>query len=84
MCGRPLVNALVVLAVADTAVRTDADGRFQIGNAPARTQQLEVRQLGLGAVSRAVSRAIHLLAGKTVDVDFVLAPTTVLSAVNVR
>lgn len=78
--GRPLVNALVVLAAADTAVRTDADGRFQIGNAPAGTQQLEVRQLGLGAVSRAV----HLQADKPVDVDFVLAPTTVLSTVNVR
>ena len=78
--GRPLVNALVVLAAADTAVRTDADGRFQIGNAPSGTQQLEVRQLGLGAITR----AIQLHADKTVDVDFVLTPTTVLSTLNVR
>lgn len=78
--GRPLVNALVVLAAADTAVRTDAGGRFQIGNAPAGTQQIEVRQLGLGAVSRVV----QLESNKTFEVDFTLSPATVLSTVNVR
>lgn len=78
--GRPLVNALVVLAAADTAVRTDAAGRFQIGSAPAGTQQIEVRQIGLGAVSRVV----QLESGKTTDVDFTLSPATVLSTVNVR
>lgn len=78
--GRPLVNALVVLAAADTAVRTDSVGRFMIGNAPAGTQQIEVRQLGLGAVSRVV----QLQSDNTVDVSFVLSPTNTLSKVNVR
>ncbi len=78
--GGVLVNALVVLPAVDRAARTDSAGRFLFTDVPAGTQELSVRQIGLGALYR----IIDVRPDAPVDVRLELPRTTELARVNVR
>jgi len=78
--GGKLVNALVLLPTVDRAARTDSAGRFLFTEVPAGTQELSVRQIGLGAIYR----IIDVRPDAPVDVRLELPRTTELARVNVR
>lgn len=78
--GGVLVNALVVLPTNDRTTRTDTAGRFLFTDVPAGTQELSVRQIGLGAVYR----IIDVRPNGAVDLRLELPRTTELARINVR
>jgi len=71
---------LVLLPTVDRAARTDSAGRFLFTEVPAGTQELSVRQIGLGAIYR----IIDVRPDTPVDVRLELPRTTELARVNVR
>ncbi len=78
--GGALVNALVLLPAIDRATRTDGSGRFAFTEVPSGTQELSVRQIGLGATYRIVD----VRGDAPVDLRLELPRTTTLARVNVR
>ena len=78
--GGPLVNALVVLTASDRTARTDSLGQYRLVGVPLGTQELSVRQVGLGALYR----TIDVTADAPLEVSFTMPLATVLATVNVR
>lgn len=77
---RPLANALVRIAIADTSVRTDKDGKFQLGGLPAGTQVFSVRRVGLAPSTQIV----QLRENGAVDVVFPLSSVNTLATMRVH
>jgi len=77
--GLPLADALVRLADAASAVRTDSSGTFTLVNLPPGTQLLEVRRLGYG-----VSQVpVQLRNGQSVSQTVELSRVIILDSVRV-
>lgn len=65
---RPVIGATVVVEGTGLGTTTRDDGSFQIANVPAGQRRVQVRQLGYGPQTQAVS----VTAGSTVTVNFTL------------
>jgi len=77
--GAPLDGALVRLADAAAAVRTDSTGSFTLANLPPGTQLLEVRRLGYGVSQLPV----HLRNGQRLSQTVELSRIIMLDSVRV-
>jgi hypothetical protein len=77
--GLPLGGAMVRLADAAAAVRTDSTGSFTLSNLPPGTQMLEVRRLGYGVSQLPV----HLRNGQRVSQTVELSRIIMLDSVRV-
>lgn len=78
--GRVVADALVSIASADTAVRTDKDGAFTLRDMPAGTHGVQVRSVGYGMLTRLVD----LRPNAVTETSFTLSTNTTLSVFNVR
>ena len=75
---QPIRNALIVTSVV-ADVRTGDDGHFIVRGVPAGMRQIEVRAIGMGAVTASVDVVAH----ETKVVEVQLAKVTVLDSVRV-
>ena len=70
--GSPLPGVLVQVVDASQSVRTDGEGRFQLPEVQSGLQTLEVSIAGYALVRR----TIHVVGGRTLDVEVYLAPAS--------
>lgn len=78
--GKPLANALVVVANLDSAVRTGADGAFRMSALPSGTQTLHVRRVG----SAPTTQLVHLRPDVVTHATVQMSDIPTLAIVNVR
>lgn len=78
--GRRVADALVSVASADTAIRTNGDGTFLLRSMPAGTHGVQVRSLGYSLTTRLVD----LRPNTTTDIQFSIPTTTTMAVFNVR
>jgi hypothetical protein len=77
---RPLENAIVSIATADTSVRTDKAGEFSLALLPAGTQIVEVRRVGFAPFLKVV----ELRPVQSTEVAVEMPVVSTLTTVNVR
>lgn len=78
--GKPLANAIVVVANVDTSVRTNAEGQFRMDGLPSGTHALTVRRVG----SAPAQQFLALRSDAVTDVVVVMSGVTTLATVNVK
>lgn len=77
---RPVADATITVASADTSVVTGANGNFVLGGLPAGTHAMQTKRIGLAPVSQMVS----LRTDSVTDVTVIAAAVSVVGVYNVR
>lgn len=70
---QPIPGANVIVQGTNTGASTNADGEYEIANAPAGTQQIQVRFVGY----RTMTKEVNVEAGATIEVNFQLTESAV-------
>lgn len=78
--GKPLSNAIVVIANVDTSVRTNSNGEFRMSGLPSGTHTLLARRVG----DSPSQQFVNLRPMQTTSATIVMSKVTTLATVNVR